>query len=115
MRTLLHWLVLGFAVWLTASILPGFHVNGLSGALTVAALFGILNWLLGWFIFAVLGIGFLLAFITRWIVMAILLSLVDSLSSSFHMDGFGTAIFGALLMSGIATLTEQGIRKLRER
>ena len=120
MRTLLHWLVLGFSVWLTASILPGFHVNGLSGALTVAALFGILNWLLGWFIFAVLGIatlgiGFLLAFITRWIVMAILLSLVDSLSSSFHMDGFGTAILGALLMSGIATLTEQGIRKLRER
>jgi putative membrane protein len=115
MRTLLHWLVLSFAVWLTAAILPGFHVNGFGGALRVAALFGVLNWLFGWFIFAVLGIatlgiGFILAFLTRWLVMAILLSFVDGLSSSFHIDGFGTAVLGALLMSGIAALTELGIR-----
>ena len=104
MRTVLHWLVLGFSVWLTAALLPGFHVNGFGGALTVAALFGVLNWLFGWFIFAVLGIatlgiGFLLAFLTRWVVMAILLLFVDSLSSSFRIDGFGTAILGALIMT----------------
>jgi len=117
MRILLSWLVLSISVWLTAAILPGFRVNGFGGAVRAAALFGILNWLLGWLIFVVLGIatlgiGFLLAFITRWIVMALLLKFVDALSSSFKVDSFGTAVLGALLMSGIGTLAEYGIRAL---
>jgi putative membrane protein len=117
MRTLLSWLVLSISVWVTAAILPGFRVNGFAGAVRAAAIFGILNWLLGWLIFAVigvatLGIGFLLAFLTRWLVMAILLKFVDALSSNFKIDSFGTAIVGALLMSGIGTLAEYGIQAL---
>ena len=117
MRLLLSWLVLSISVWGTAAILPGFRVAGFGGAVKVAALFGILNWLLGRFIFVVLGIatlgiGFLLAFITRWIVMALLLKFADSLSSSIKIDGFGTAILGALLMSGIGTLAEYAIQTL---
>jgi len=57
MHMLLSWLVLSIAVWITAGILPGFSVNGFGGALRAAAIFGILNWLLGWFIFVVLGIA----------------------------------------------------------
>jgi putative membrane protein len=117
MRLLLSWLVLGISVWGTAEVLPGFKVNGFAGALKAAAIFGILNWLLGWLIFVVLGIatlgiGFLLAFITRWVVMAILLQFVGALSSSLKVDGFGTAILGALIMSAIGTLAEYGIRVL---
>jgi len=117
MKLILSWLVLSVSVWLTAAILPGFRVNGFGGAIKAAAIFGVLNWLLGWFIFVVLGIatlgiGFLLAFITRFIVMAILLKFVDALSSNFKIDGFGTALVGALLMSGIGTLAEYGIRVL---
>jgi putative membrane protein len=116
-RMLLSWLVLGLSVWGTAAILPGFKVNGFGGALKAAAIFGVLNWLLGWLIFVVLGIatlgiGFLLAFITRWIVMAILLQFVGALSSSLRVDSFGTAVLGALIMSGIGTLAEYGIRAL---
>jgi len=115
---LLSWLVLSVAVWVTAAILPGFRVNGFGGAVRVAALFGILNWLLGWLIFVVLGVatlglGFLLAFITRWIVMALLLKLTDALSSNFKVQSFGTAVIGALLMSGIGTLAEYGLRGFR--
>ena len=117
MRLLLSWLVLSISVWGTAAILPGFRVVGFGGAIKVAALFGILNWLLGRFIFVVLGIatlgiGFFLAFLTRWVVMALLLKFVDALSSSIKIDGFGTAIIGALLMSGIGTLAEYGIQAL---
>lgn len=117
MRMLISWLVLSVSVWVTAAILPGFRVNGFAGALKTAALFGVLNWLLGRFIFVVLGIatlgiGFLLAFLTRWLVMALLLKFVDALSSNFKIDGFGTAIVGALLMSGIGTLAEYGIQAL---
>jgi putative membrane protein len=117
MRMLMSWLVLSISVWLTAAILPGFRVNGFGGAIKAAAIFGILNWLLGQFIFVVLGIatlgiGFLLAFLTRWFVMALLLKFADALSSNFKIDSFGTAILGALLMSGIGTLAEYGIRAL---
>jgi putative membrane protein len=110
-------MLLCISVWVTAAILPGFRVNGFAGAVRAAAIFGILNWLLGWLIFtllgiATLGIGFLLAFLTRWLVMAILLKFVDALSSNFKIDSFGTAIVGALLMSGIGTLAEYGIQAL---
>jgi putative membrane protein len=117
MRMLLSWLVLSISVWVTAAILPGFRVNGFGGAVRAAAVFGILNWLLGWLIFvalgiATLGIGFLLAFITRFIVMALLLKFTDSLSSSLKIKDFGTALIGALLISGIGTLAEYGVHAL---
>ena len=106
MHLLLTWLVLSVAVWLTAAILPGFKVTGFWGAVKAAAVFGTLNWLLGWFFFVVLGIvtlgiGFLLAFITHWIVMAIILKLSDKLSKSIQIDTFGTALLGALIMTVI--------------
>ena len=112
MHLLLTWLILAIAVFLTAAILPGFKVNGFWGAIKAAAVFGTLNWLLGWLFFVVLsivtlGIAYLLAFITRWIIMAIILKLSDKVSSSIQIDGFGTALIGALLMTGIASLVER--------
>jgi putative membrane protein len=67
------------------------------------------NWLIGWLLFvllgiASLGIGFLLAFITRWIVNAILLKVTDALSSNLNVRGFSTALWAALLLSLFATI-----------
>jgi putative membrane protein len=108
MHVLLDWLILSFAVWLTARFLPGFHVNGFGDAIWVAALFGILNFLIGWLFFVVftvftLGIAFLLAFITRWIIDAIILQIVASMSDSLNIDGFRWALGGALMMSLLGT------------
>jgi putative membrane protein len=105
------WLLLSVAVWLTAAILPGFKVTGFWGAVKAAAVFGALNWLLGWFFFVALsivtlGIGYVLAFITHWIVMAIILKLSDKVSSSIEINGFGTALLGALIMTVIDTAAE---------
>jgi putative membrane protein len=115
MSLLLSWLILSIAVWVTAAILPGFHVKDFVSAIIVAALFGILNFLLGWLMFAVftvvtLGIAWLLAFITRWIIDAILLMLADRLTDRLKVDGFGWALGGALLMSVIGTVGEWLIR-----
>ena len=112
MHLLLTWLVLAIAVWLTAAILPGFRVNGFWGAIKAAAVFGTLNWLLGWLFFVALsivtlGIAYLLAFITRWIIMAVILKLSDKVSSSIEIDGFGTALIGALLMTVIGSFVER--------
>jgi putative membrane protein len=53
---------------------------------------------------ASLGLGFLLAFITRWIVNAILLKLTDALTDRLNIRSFSTALLGALLISLFGTL-----------
>lgn len=109
MNLLLSWLIMTLAVWATAALLPGFHVRSLKGALIVAAIFGILNFLLGWILFAILavftlGLAWLLAFITRWIINAILLKLTDALTDELKIDSFGWALVGALVISVISSL-----------
>lgn len=115
MSLLLSWLILSLAVWLTATILPGFHVKNFGSAVLVGALFGVLNFLLGWLLFALftvatLGLAWLLAFLTRWIIDAILLKLTDSLTDHLTIDGFGWALGGALMMSAIGTIGEWLLR-----
>jgi putative membrane protein len=103
--------------WLTSAILPGFQVKGFGGALRVAAVFGVLNWVLGWLIFGLigvltLGLGFLLVFIARALVNAILLKITDALSSSLSISGFGYALLAGVVMSGIGTVAELLVRLL---
>lgn len=115
MSLLLSWLILSVAVWVTAAVLPGFHVKSFGSALLVAAIYGVLNFLLGWLLFAVftvatLGLAWLLAFITRWIINAILLVLTDRLTDRLKVDSFGWALGGALMMSAIGTVGEWLVR-----
>jgi putative membrane protein len=115
MNLLLSWLILSLAVWITAMVLPGFHVRSAGSALVVAAIFGVLNFLLGWLFFVVftiatLGIAWLLAFITRWIINAILLKITASLTDRLTIDSFAWALGGALMMSALGTAGEWLIR-----
>jgi putative membrane protein len=115
MSLILSWLILSFAVWVTDAVLPGFRVKSPTSALLVAAIFGVLNFLLGWLLFAVftvatLGIAWLLAFITRWIINAILLVLTDKLTDHLKIDSFGWALGGALVMSLVGTAGEWIVR-----
>lgn len=117
MELIISWIVLSAAVWLTAEILPGVHLRSAWSAILVAAIFGVLNFFLGWLFFTVftiatLGIAWLLAFITRWIINAILLKLTDALTDHLDIDGFGWALGAAALMSILGTVGEwvvQGI------
>jgi putative membrane protein len=111
MGLLISWALLTIVVFVTAAVVPGFKIRGFTGAVLVAALFGILNFVLGWLLFVVigfgtLGLGFLLAFLTRWLVDAILLSIVDALSKSLEIESFGRAFLAAMVMSGLGTLLE---------
>ena len=115
MNLLVSWLILSVAVYLTAAILPGFHVKSFGGAFLVSAVFGILNFFLGWIFFVVfaigsLGIAVLLAFVTRWIIDAIVLKLTDAMSDTLTIDSFGWALGGAALMALLGTLGEWMVR-----
>ncbi|MFZ5890232.1 MAG: phage holin family protein [Myxococcota bacterium] len=113
LKWLLGWLIQSAAVWVTAAVLPGFELRGgFLAAIRVAAIIGILDFFLGWLLFVVLGIGtlglgFLFAFVTRWIVAAILLKLADAFSSSLHITSFARAMLGALIISVVGTVLQK--------
>jgi putative membrane protein len=100
----LQWLILALSFLITAKIVPGVRLSGFWDAVVVAAIFGVLNFLLGWLLYviigiATLGIGFLLSFLLRWVVNAILLKLTDAFTSRLEVRGFGVALIAALVMS----------------
>ena len=59
-----------------------------------------------------LGLGFLLAFLTRLVVNAILLKLVDAVSDNLSIDGFGWAFIGAACISVLSGLADYLLRML---
>ncbi len=109
MSFLLSWLVLAAAVWVTAELLPSVEVRSFWSALVVAAVFGVLNFFLGWLFFVVfgivtLGIAWLLSFVTRWLIDAIILTFTDKLIGDFRVESFGSALIAALVMSLLGTI-----------
>ena len=115
MQLLVSWFVLSLAFWLTARLLPGFHVKSFGSAVFVSAVFGIINTLLGWLFFglltiATLGLAYLLSFVTRWFINAIFLSLTAKLTSGLKIDGFRWSLAGSLAISLIAAVIDWALR-----
>lgn len=110
MHLVVSWLMLSLGFYLTGLLVPGFEVRrGFRGALLVGAVFGVLHFAIGWFLFAVIGIGtlflgFVFAFITWWLVSAILLKLTDALTETLAIDRFRTALIGAAVLSLFSTV-----------
>jgi len=105
---LFDWVILSVSIWITAAILPGVHLKSFGSSFGVAFIFGLLSWAIGWLIWGVLGVGTLglawvLAFITRWFVYAILLTITDKISDALEIDSFGWAIGAGMVMSVLGT------------
>jgi putative membrane protein len=110
-QMVISWFVLSAALWVSAQFITGFEIKEFKGALVVAAIFGGLNFALGKLLFVALGVvtlglGFLLAFVTRAIVGAILLMITDKLSTSIRIKSFGTAVLAAVVTSLLGTAGE---------
>jgi putative membrane protein len=101
----IRWLLLALAVWVAAELLRGIHLEGWKSTLAVAAILGLLNLYLkpvlnlialpltiltlGLFLL-VINAGLLL--LTSWIA--------DQFESiHFHVDNFGAALLGAIVIS----------------
>lgn len=105
MRLLVRWLIAAAAVWVTAALLPGVRVEG--GAVSLlafAAILGLINalvrplvkWLSCAFIALTLGL-FLLVINAAMLLLAAAIG--ERLGLGVTVDGFGTALVGALLIS----------------
>jgi putative membrane protein len=116
MSLLISWCVLTFSFVVASKLIDGFQLKGgLGNQFIVAALFGILNVLLGRVLFVAIGIGtlglgFLLSFIARLVATAILLKLTDAMTNKLKVKTFGTAFIAALVMSVTGAATEAVLR-----
>lgn len=100
MRLILTWLISALALLLVSWFMPGFHVDGVRGALIAALVIGLINATLGLFLKIV---TFPLTLVTLglfWLVInAVMLLVADALLDSFDVSGFFAAFFGAIVLA----------------
>jgi uncharacterized membrane protein YvlD (DUF360 family) len=99
------WMSAALGLWVASKTLRGVQLGSAGDALWAGALLALLNWLLHWLVFVVLGIatlgiGFLLFFITTWVASAIIIQLTAALSSRLRVEGFVNAVITALFVAG---------------
>lgn len=96
----LRWLTLTLAILLASYLLSGIQVSGFWAAVGAAAMLGILN---AFFrpiaLILILPINILTFGFFTFIINAIMLKMASGVISGFHVEGFWTSIFGALLIS----------------
>ncbi len=118
MSLLASWAVLTFSMFAASRLLDGIEIKG--GAVDhfiVSAVFGALSFFVGWLVFLVLGVAslglaFVFAFLTRFVVVAILLKLTSAFTKRLVVKSFGSALAASLVMAIVGTGTEWVIDKL---
>ena len=95
-----QWLVSGLALFLTAAVVPGFRLRGYKAALIASLVLGALNFFLHWLLvfltipFIIITFGLFL-----WVVDAIVLRICAAMLSDFEIDGWLSAILGAVVLA----------------
>lgn len=105
-------LILICSVWVAAALLPGIKVRSFGDTIVVSIIFGVVNFILGWLLFAViglatLGLGFLFSFLTRLVVSALMLMLTDALTDRLTVRSFWWALAGALVIALTSAVAER--------
>jgi putative membrane protein len=108
---LITWAAATLGLWVAARVLRGVQLASFGDAVWAGALLGVLQWALAGPLFVLLGIGtlgvgFLLWFLTRWIVAALVVLIASRLSSRFEVRGF----FNALVTSFIVAVMGSVVR-----
>ena len=113
MRFVLRTLATAVALWVATALLDGITVSGsstLSNALTliaVAVIFGLVNAVIKPIIqvlgclFYIVTLG-LIAFVVNALLFLLVSWLADLLNLPFHVDGFWTALLGAVIVGVVS-------------
>ncbi len=99
LRMLLHWIISALAVWITARVVPGFHVDGPGAALIAAIVIGLVNATLGIFFKVItLPLTILTLGLFWFIVNGVMLELASMLVPGFHIRSFAAAFWGGIVL-----------------
>ena len=93
-------LLLSVSVFLVAQLLPGIRLKNFGTAIVVALVYSLINYIIGWFL-VIISLPFM--FITfglfKFVINAFLLWITDKLLEDFEIDGIGSTLFAAFLIS----------------
>jgi putative membrane protein len=97
---LLHWVLSALSIWVVSRLVSGFAVSGPMAALIAAVVIGFVNATLGLFLKIV---TFPLTIVTLglfWLIInAVVIKLASAIVPGFHVDTFGAAFWGAIVLS----------------
>jgi len=105
MPLLIRWVINALALMLVAYLVGGIHVQGFFSALVASALIGLLNaFLRPLLIILTLPLTILTLGLFAFVINALMLLLASSILAGFQVDGFGSALWGALLLTLVSWL-----------
>ncbi len=102
---LLRWLILTVAIMTAAYLFAGIQVSGFGSALFAALILGILNAFFRPILFILtLPINILTLGLFTFVINALLLMMTSGVIGGLVVDGFGSALFGSLIISVVSWL-----------
>lgn len=106
MNFILELLVNAGVLFLLAALLPSVNIKSYGTAIAVALVIGILNATIGWLLRLPLNIVtfWLLSFVVRLVVSAVMIKLADKLFTGFEVKGWGAAFLLAICIALAGTL-----------
>lgn len=107
MATIVNILLLSVAVFVVSKIMPTIHIKNFGTAVIVALVYSVINFLIGWLLlFLSLPFIFITFGLFKFVVNAILLWLTDKAIDDFEIDGLGSTLIAAFLI----TITDSLLR-----
>ncbi len=95
-------LLLSVAIFLVAKILPKIHLKSFGTAIIVSIVYGVINYLIGWLLTLLTLPALILTFgLFKFVINAFLLWITDKLIDDFEIDGIGTTLIAAFLITVI--------------
>jgi putative membrane protein len=107
---LIRWLMLSVAVWVAAELVGGIQLEGWESTLAVAAILGLLNlYVRPVLVLLSLPLTIITLGLFLVVINAILLGLTDLIANifdsiHFNIDGVGSALLGALIISLVSVV-----------
>ncbi len=105
MMFILKWIGYALAVMFVAWIIPGISVSGFLGALLVAIVLGLINtFVKPVLMFISLPINVFTLGLFTLVINALLMMLAGKITPGFSVDGFWSALLGAIILSIVTTI-----------
>lgn len=101
---LIHWIVSALALMITAYLVRGFKIKGFGSALITAVVIGLANIVVTpLLLFLTLPFNILTLGLFTFVVNGAVLKLCAALLPGFAIEGWGSAIFGAIVLAVVGT------------
>ncbi len=100
MSIVLNLILLSSTIFIISKMMPSIHIKSFWTAVSVAVVYSIINWLVGWFlVFVTLPLIFITFGLFKFVINAFLLWVTDQLIEDFEIEGIGNTLIAAFLIA----------------